>query len=88
MADRWRARREDGAVLVLALVFMIVIALVLLGVVTLSGNDLLNTSHLLDQQSLEYSSSGGMQRRHTNGALHQHRLLHSAALASRPTPPS
>ncbi|HEY5025182.1 MAG TPA: hypothetical protein VII76_09415 [Acidimicrobiales bacterium] len=53
--------REDGAVLVLALVFMIVIALVLLGVVTLSGNDLLNTSHLLDQQSLEYRSSGAMQ---------------------------
>jgi len=40
---------------------MIVIALVLLGVVTLSGNDLLNTSHLLDQQSLEYRSSGAMQ---------------------------
>jgi len=61
MARRRTTLREDGAVLVLALVFMIVIALVLLGVVTLSGNDLLNTSHLLDQQSLEYRSSGAMQ---------------------------
>jgi hypothetical protein len=61
MNRRRTTLREDGAVLVLALVFMIVIALVLLGVVTLSGNDLLNTSHLLDQQSLEYRSSGAMQ---------------------------
>jgi hypothetical protein len=46
--------------LVLALVFMIVIALVLLAVVTLSGNDLMNTSSLLTQQSLEYRSGGAM----------------------------
>lgn len=44
----------------LALIFMIVIALVLLAVVTLSGNDLTNTSNLLRQQSLEYRSSGAM----------------------------
>jgi Tfp pilus assembly protein PilX len=60
MIRRSTTSREDGAVLVLALVFMIVIALVLLGVVTLSGNDLLNTSNLLNQQSLEYRSSGAM----------------------------
>ena len=54
-------RREDGAILVLALVFMIIIALVLLGVVTLSGNGLRKTSHLLDQQSLEYRTNGAMQ---------------------------
>jgi Tfp pilus assembly protein PilX len=60
MVDRRTTRAEDGAVLVLALVFMIVIALVLLGLVTLSGNDLLNTSNLLNQQSLEYRSSGAM----------------------------
>jgi len=39
---------------------MIVIALVLIGVVTLSGNDLRNTSNLLNQQSIEYRSSGAM----------------------------
>jgi Tfp pilus assembly protein PilX len=61
MTRRLTSHREDGAVLVLALVFMIVIALVLLGVVSLAGNDLLNTSNLLDQQSLEYRSSGAMQ---------------------------
>ena len=61
MARRPTTSCQDGAVLVLALVFMIVIALVLLGVVTLAGNDLLNTSHLLDQQSLEYRSSGATQ---------------------------
>jgi hypothetical protein len=60
--DRRRTTRgEDGAILILALVFMIVIALVLLAVVTLSGNDLLNTSHLLDQQSVEYRTSGAVQ---------------------------
>jgi Tfp pilus assembly protein PilX len=60
--DRPRTTRgEDGAILILALIFMIVIALVLLSVVTLSGNDLLNTSHLLDQQSVEYRTSGAMQ---------------------------
>jgi hypothetical protein len=54
-------RGEGGAVLVLALIFMIIIALVLLAVVTLSGNDLTNTSHLVDQQSVEYSSAGATQ---------------------------
>lgn len=60
MTHRTKIRGEDGAVLVLALVFMIVIALVLVGVVTLSGNDLRNTSSLLNEQSIEYRSSGAM----------------------------
>ena len=38
--------------------FMIIIALVLLALVTLAGNGLLNTSNLLQQQSLEYRSNG------------------------------
>ena len=46
--------------LVLALIFMIIIALVLLAVVTLSGNDIMNTSNLIKQQSIEYRSSGAM----------------------------
>jgi hypothetical protein len=60
MTYRAKIRGEDGAVLVLALVFMIVIALVLVGIVTLSGNDLRNTTSLLNQQSIEYRSSGAM----------------------------
>ncbi len=51
--------REDGAILVLALVFMVVIALMLMALVDFSGNDLVNTSNLLSQQALEYSASGG-----------------------------
>jgi len=58
---RRRSTREDGAVLVLALVFMIIIALVMLAAVTFTGNGLLNTSNLLKQQSLEYRSAGAVE---------------------------
>lgn len=51
-------RGEEGATLILALVFMIIIALVLVAAVTFAGNGLLNTSNLLQQQSLEYRSNG------------------------------
>ena len=61
MAHRTKTRREDGAVLVLALVFMIVIALVLLGVVTLSGNGLLNTSTFSTSSRSNTAASGAMQ---------------------------
>ena len=54
-------RGEEGAVLVLALVFMIIIALVLVPLVTLSGNGLQNTSNLLQEQGLEYRSSGAVE---------------------------
>lgn len=60
MHRRYPIRNESGAILVLALVFMIVIALVLLAVVNLTGSDVSNTSALIDQQSLEYRSSGAM----------------------------
>ncbi len=54
-------RDEEGATLVLALVFMIIIALVLVPLVTLSGNGLQNTSNLLQEQSLEYRSNGAVE---------------------------
>jgi hypothetical protein len=54
-------RGEDGATLVLALVLMIIIALILVPLVTLSGNGLQNTSNLLQEQSLEYRSSGAVE---------------------------
>jgi len=54
-------RDEEGATLVLALVFIIIIALVLVPLVTLSGNGLQNTSNLLQEQSLEYRSSGAVE---------------------------
>jgi hypothetical protein len=53
-----RRADEGGAILVLAVIFMIIVALMLLALLNLSGNDLLNTSNLLSQQSLEYSAGG------------------------------
>jgi hypothetical protein len=61
MAPDGFARDQEGATLVLALVFMVVIALVLGALLTFSGDGLLNTSNLLDQQSLEYRSAGAVE---------------------------
>jgi len=61
MTPHRRPRDEEGATLVLALVFMIIIALVLVPLVTLSGNGLQNTSNLLQEQSLEYRSNGAVE---------------------------
>src|ERR1700722_7237953 len=61
MARRRIDRGEEGATLVLALVFMIIIALVLVPLVTLSGDGLQNTSNLLQEQSLEYRSNGAVE---------------------------
>jgi len=57
--QRGSRSEEDGAILVLALVFMVVIALMLMALVDFSGNDLVNTSNLLSQQALEYGAEGG-----------------------------
>ena len=61
MTSRRMVRDEQGATLVLALVFMIIIALVLVPLVTFSGNGLQNTSNLLQEQSLEYRSNGAVE---------------------------
>lgn len=53
-----RSRDEDGAVLLLALVFIVVIAVVLSSLLTLTGNDLLNSSNLRTQRSVEYAADG------------------------------
>lgn len=52
-----RLRNEDGAILLLAVIFMVVISLVLVALVSLAGNDLLNTSNVITQQTLEYSAT-------------------------------
>ena len=61
MTPRTSTRDDSGAVLVLALIFMIVIALVLVAVVSFAGDGLASTTNLVEQQSLEYRSSGAMQ---------------------------
>ena len=60
---------ESGAVLILAVVFMVVVAFMLMALLNLSSNDLLNTSNLLSEQSLEYSARRGHQRRHPERAV-------------------
>jgi Tfp pilus assembly protein PilX len=53
-------RHEEGAVLLLALIFVIAIAFVLLGLLSLSGNDLKNTSNLQSQRALEYAADSAV----------------------------
>ncbi|HUA94959.1 MAG TPA: hypothetical protein VMB82_05475 [Acidimicrobiales bacterium] len=55
-----RTRGEDGATLLLALIFMVAVGLILTAILSLSGNDLANTSNLLSQQSLEFSAGGAV----------------------------
>jgi hypothetical protein len=52
--------REEGAILLLALVFVLVISLMLVALVSLAGNDLIATSHLKSLRSLEYASDGAV----------------------------
>jgi hypothetical protein len=54
-ADR---RGEDGATLILALIFVIVSSLILLSLVTLTGNDLLNSGNLRDARAVTYAADG------------------------------
>jgi len=56
---RWQ-RDEEGATLLLAVIFMVVIALILLALVTLTGNDLRNTTNVITQQTLEYSATAAV----------------------------
>jgi hypothetical protein len=52
-----RKHDEQGAVLLLAVIFVIIISLVLVALVSLAGNDLKNTSNVITQQTLEYSAT-------------------------------
>ena len=54
-------RDQEGAALLLALVFILFISLIMIAIVTLSGTDILNTSNLQNERSLEYSAEGAVQ---------------------------
>lgn len=56
----FKPRGESGALLVLALIFALVIAFLLLAVVNLSGSNLLNTANLQTERSLEYAADGAV----------------------------
>jgi len=51
---------KSFSVLILALVFITVTAVLLLALVSLAGNDLLATSNLQTQRSLEYAADGAV----------------------------
>jgi Tfp pilus assembly protein PilX len=57
---RWSAARvlvdESGAALVLALVFIVAVALTLVALLNLTGSDLLNSSNLRSERILEYAA--------------------------------
>jgi Tfp pilus assembly protein PilX len=53
-------RHDEGAVLLLTLIFVVVIALVLLALVSLSGNDLMNTANLQSQRASEYAADSAV----------------------------
>jgi len=52
---------QEGAALLLALVFILFISLIMIAIVTLSGTDILNTSNLQNERNLEYSAEGAVQ---------------------------
>jgi hypothetical protein len=51
-------RDEAGAVLILALVFLLAIGLAVVSLATMTTNDILNSTNLTSQRSIEYSADG------------------------------
>lgn len=49
---------EDGAVLILALVFVLVVTLSIFGLITFGGTGILNATNLEGQRALEYAADG------------------------------
>lgn len=61
LARRLAGRDESGAVLILALVFLVVAALALVGLVVFSGTQIVNTSNLKKQRGLDYAVNSATQ---------------------------
>lgn len=53
-----RDEHEDGAVLILTLVFIIIVSLSMLGLITFGGTGILNATNLKGQRSLEFAADG------------------------------
>jgi hypothetical protein len=51
-------KEEDGAVLILALVFVLVVTLSIFGLITFGGTGILNATNLQGQRALEYAADG------------------------------
>jgi Tfp pilus assembly protein PilX len=54
-------RNEEGAILVLALIFMVVTALIVTGLLAFAGNDIVNAGNLQTSRSALYASDGAIQ---------------------------
>jgi Tfp pilus assembly protein PilV len=52
---------EEGATLLLALIFVLLVSVIMLAIVNLSGTNILNTTNLQNERTLEYSAEGGVQ---------------------------
>lgn len=61
-----RAHGESGAVLVLALVFMVAIALIVTGLTAWAGNDIKNIGNLKTSRSALYAAGGAVQTATSN----------------------
>jgi hypothetical protein len=53
-------RNEDGAILILALIFMLIVTFAIFGLVTFGGVGILNSTNLKGQRSLEYAADGAI----------------------------
>jgi hypothetical protein len=53
-------RSEDGAILILALIFMLIVSFAIYGLVTFGGVGILNATNLKGQRSLEYAADGAV----------------------------
>lgn len=53
-----KPRNDEGAVLILALIFMLIVSLAIYGLVTFGGVGILNATSLKGQRSLEYAADG------------------------------
>lgn len=58
LARRSSVPDERGAVLILAMVFVLIVSISILALLSLGGNSLLNTANLQSQRSIEYSADG------------------------------
>ncbi len=64
---------EAGATLILALIFIVICSLLLLSLVTFTGNDLLNTGNLRNERTLEFSAASA-----TNASIEATRYTDNA----------
>ena len=79
--DDTPGRSETGAILVLALIFLVTVGVVVAALVTLAGTNLVNTTNLQNQRSLEFSADAAV-----DGAIQTLRGQSPTSSVTCPTP--